>query len=77
MPGEHLGGTACWTTEHGSVFGGGLYELDQIAVSVLFVQMVDGNILGTRGIRALDQTGFKSRILKTGNVFEAEWLVWW
>jgi hypothetical protein len=28
----------CWTTENGSVFGGWLYEIDQIAVSVLFAQ---------------------------------------
>jgi hypothetical protein len=28
----------CWTTEQGSVFGGWLYELDTIAISVLFAQ---------------------------------------
>jgi hypothetical protein len=28
----------CWQTEHGSVFGGWLYELDTIAISVLFAQ---------------------------------------
>ena len=28
----------CWKTEHGSVFAGWLYELDKIAVSVLFAQ---------------------------------------
>lgn len=28
----------CWTTEHGSVFAAWLYELDAIAVSVLFKQ---------------------------------------
>ena len=28
----------CWKTEHGSVLAGWLYELDSIAVSVLFAQ---------------------------------------
>jgi hypothetical protein len=28
----------CWTTQHGSVLAGWLYELDTIAVSVLFAQ---------------------------------------
>ncbi len=28
----------CWKTEHGSVLAGWLYELDNIAVSVLFAQ---------------------------------------
>jgi hypothetical protein len=28
----------CWTTQHGSVLAGWLYEIDTIAVSVLFVQ---------------------------------------
>jgi hypothetical protein len=28
----------CWKTEHGSVVAGWLYELDSIAVSVLFAQ---------------------------------------
>jgi hypothetical protein len=28
----------CWTTEHGSVLAGWLYELDTIAISVLFAQ---------------------------------------
>jgi hypothetical protein len=29
----------CWKTEHGSVLAGWLYELDSIAVSVLFAQV--------------------------------------
>jgi hypothetical protein len=28
----------CWTTEYGSILAGWLYELDSIAVSVLFAQ---------------------------------------
>jgi hypothetical protein len=28
----------CWTSDHGSVFGGWLYELDTIAISVLYAQ---------------------------------------
>jgi hypothetical protein len=32
----------CWKTEHGSVLAGWLYELDSIAISVLFAQAAVG-----------------------------------
>ena len=30
----------CWTTQHGSILAGWLYELDSIAVSVLFAHAI-------------------------------------
>jgi hypothetical protein len=50
----------CWTTQHGSVLAGWLYELDTIAVSVLFAQAWKWeprsvwHPIGSNGIRTAD-----------------------
>jgi hypothetical protein len=55
----------CWKTGHGSVLAGWLYELDSIAVSVLFAQAGRWEHRTDHGIRALTQApnAFRSRTL--------------